>query len=494
MAQFTTRDLLDQAERLGLTLAAGPLESSPIERVQIVDLATVDTLSSGTLAVVAPTGDPAPYLLDIAIRQAIARGLPGLIVVADLEVAETAVALARRGGVPLLTAPRARAADLAVAIDRLLAGGASELMTRSAYAIERATEAAGEADGTVDDILRAAGQALGVTLRVVDDPTAAWTQNDVVCVGEVPIGRLVSDAADPAVSIALPVVAALASRLAQRSMRDRFAPTQSRADLIVELVLAEASRVEGFVGRAARLGLPLQLSHAVAWLKPTALSGQDASPPRGVGPALELFALQLMEGRPELWHIAFLQDDLLIVCTEEIGAGDHQRRLREVAAQLQARARELAGGEWAYTLGLGTPQQGATGLRQSAAEARVAAETAIASNRHGDVALTDGTGLRRVLLDLYASPISRTLLDDVLAPLDALEPDRATTAVQTLLAYLAHNNSLASAGRELRLHPNAVGYRLKRIRETLQVDLDDPDSRFSVELACRVRLLGVARR
>ncbi|WP_072314913.1 PucR family transcriptional regulator [Agrococcus sp. Marseille-P2731] len=498
MTQFTVRDLLDQAERLRLLHAAGPRESTTIERVQIVEFASVGSLARGTLAVVAPSGDPAPYLLDIAIRQAIARELPALIVVAEIEIAETAITLARQGGVPVLTAAGARAADLAVAIDRLLSGGSSELLTRSAYAIERATSAAGEPGSTVDSILQAAGRALGAQLRVTEDPDVLWTENDAVCVGEVPIGRLVADTADAAVAIALPVVAALASRAAQRSMRDRLAPTQSRADLIVELVLAEAARVDAFVARAARLGLPLQLSHAVAWLKPTAVaeseSAEHATPPRVVEPALELFALQLMEGRPELWHVAFVQDDMLIVCTEEHGAGDHQRRLREVAARLQERARELAGGDWVYTLGLGTPQQGAAGLRQSAAEARIAAETAIAANRHGDVALTDGTGLRRVLLDLYASPISRTLLDDVLAPLDALEPERAVTEVQTLLAYLSHNNSLASAGRQLNLHPNAVGYRLKRIRERLQLDLDDPDTRFSVELACRVRLLGFARR
>jgi len=31
---------------------------------------------------------------------------------------------------------------------------------------------------------------------------------------------------------------------------------------------------------------------------------------------------------------------------------------------------------------------------------------------------------------------------------------------------------------------------MRRIRELLGIDLDDPDARFAVELACRVRLLG----
>lgn len=486
-------DLLAHAERLGVRLLAGPRESGPLERVDIADLDALDTLAPGTLAIVPTLEDPAPYRVDVALRQASAHRLAGLLFAVDLTLTETAATLAVRGGVDVLAAPGMRPSDLAVAIDRLLSGGASESMTRAMYAIEKATEQA-SGDGSVEQILQAAGDALGVSLSLVEDSSVVWTDNDAVCVGEVPIGRVVAARPDAAATIALPVIASLSSRAAQRYIRARFAPTQSRADLIVELVLAELSRVEGFVGQAARLGFPLQLSHAVAWLTPTGDVERDARPPHGVEPALELFALQLVEGREEMWHVAFIGGDALIVSTEEHGAGDHQRRLREVATRIQRQALTLAGPGWAYTLGLGTPQLGATGLRQSAAEARLAAESAVAAGRPGGVELTDVTGLRRVLLDLYASPISRNLLQDVLAPLDALGPERATTAIRTLVSYLSHRNSLAQAGRELNLHANAVGYRLRRIREALQLDLDDPDTRFSVELACRVRLLGASRR
>jgi sugar diacid utilization regulator len=490
MAQFSGRELAAQSGRLGMSHVAGPTGDDAIDRVEIVEIEGLIALTPGTLAIVAGDEPPAPFRLDVALRQASARGLAGLVFTTAIGIAETARVLAERGGVPVYTASGVKPSDLTVAIDRVLSGGASETMTRASYAIERATEAAGSE--VVDDILEAAGRALGVALTLVDDPSVTWTDRDAVCVGEVPIGRLVADAHDPAVDVALPVVASLVSRAAQRQMRDRYAPTQSRADLIVELVLAESSRVESFVGQAARLGFPLPLAHAAGWLTPTGVGDPDARPPRSVEPALELFALQLVEGREEMWHVAFVQEDMLIVCTEELGAGDHQRRLREVASRVQEHARTLAGDGWAYTLGLGTPQLGATGLRQSAAEARIAAESAVAAGRAGGVELTDVTGLRRVLLDLYASPISRNLLHDILAPLDALGPDRAATAARTLQAYLAHRNSLAHAGRELNLHANAVGYRLKRIRSILQLDLDDPDTRFAVELACRVRLLGAA--
>ncbi|GAA3592389.1 hypothetical protein GCM10022419_089080 [Nonomuraea rosea] len=106
---------------------------------------------------------------------------------------------------------------------------------------------------------------------------------------------------------------------------------------------------------------------------------------------------------------------------------------------------------------------------------------------------TDVTGLSRVLLDFYASPLSRSLLDDILAPLDALGPERAAIAVRTLVAYLGHRTSLARAGEALNLHPSAVNYRVRRIEQSLGLDLTDPDVRFAVELACRVRLIATRR-
>ncbi|WP_431075193.1 PucR family transcriptional regulator [Microbacterium phyllosphaerae] len=490
MAQYSLRDLRDDADRLGLRLHAGPVDDRQVVRVDLAAIDRLDALATGTLAIIGGDEQPPPFRIDVALRQASARHLAGLVFTAPLTLAETARVLADRGGVPVFSATGVGAADLAKTVDRAISGGASEAMMRGAHAITIATETAAAEGSSTDSILAAAGGALGTELTVDADASVSWTDADAVFIGEVPIGRLVAARSDGATEVSLPVIASLLSRVAQRQSRDRYAPTQSRADLLVELVLADSSRAEGFVAQAARLGLPLSQSHAVAWLAPTRPSDPDARAPRSVQPALELFALQLVEARDEMWHVAFLQDDLMLVCTEEHGAGDHQRRVREVAMLVQRQARELAGTDWAYTLGLGTPQLGALGLRQSAAEARIAAESAIAAGRVGGVELTDVTGLRRVLLDLYASPISRELLHDILRPLDDLGPERALQSVRTLLVYLAHEGSLVHAGKELMLHPNGVGYRMRRIRDLLGIDLSDPDARFAVELACRVRLLG----
>jgi sugar diacid utilization regulator len=486
--------VVEQSLEFEMICRAGDIDGVSIEGVELLSLEEVAHASPGNLVIVLHSGaqQPRAYQIDIVIRRAIAAEAAGLLFSGDISLAETSRSLADRGALPVLTA-NAPASDLAVFIDRLLRGGAAEAMTRA----ERAAAAVGAAAeaNPLDArtaLLDAASAALGINLTVVDDPTVKWTDSDAICIGEVPVGRLRADQPDAAVTVALPVIAALLSRALQRESQVRYGPARSRSDLIVELLLAESSRIDALAVDAARAGLPVQLAHAAAWIAPKHRDDSSLRLPASTIAAIELRAFQLIDARDEIWHLAAFHDDLVMLASEESGAPNHQRRLRDVVETLVAFGLEVAGEEWTFTVGLGTPQTGASGLRQSATEARITAETAVASGRLGVIEVTDVTGLRRVLLDFYASPLSLALLHDVLAPLDALGEERAAIAVRTLLAYLSNRNSLARAGEVLMLHPNAVNYRVRRIEQSLELDLEDPDTRFALELACRLRLMATA--
>lgn len=485
-------EVIAQSDRFGVRVLAGDPVGVPVLGVETRRLDDLARATAGHL-VVATTATGAParaYQIDIAVRRAVACRVAGLVLPGVEVLPETARSLADRGALPVLAAG-AEPAELAVFVDRLAGRGAAGSLSRAEHAV--ATVAGVLAAGPPDAraaVLDAAGAALGVALRVDEAPGVRWTDPDAVCIGEVPLGRLVADRSDPAVALAVPVVAAMLSRAVSREAQDRYGPVRSRADLVVELLLADSARIDALGVEAARAGLPVPLSHTVAWLVPRWRPDPLRGAPASLAPAMELRALQLVDARDETWHVATFHDDLVVVASEELGAPDHQRRLREVAERLVAYGRSVAGEGWTFTVGLGTPQSGAAGLRQSASEARVAAESAVAAGRLGAVEVTDVTGLRRVLLDFHASPLSRTLLDDLLAPLDALGTEPADTAVRTLLAYLSTRNSLARAAGLLTLHPNAVNYRVRRIERTLGLDLDDPDTRFALELACRLRLVA----
>jgi len=90
----------------------------------------------------------------------------------------------------------------------------------------------------------------------------------------------------------------------------------------------------------------------------------------------------------------------------------------------------------------------------------------------------------------YASDTAQASVRAQLAPLERLGPARGETAIRTLAAYLDQQGSIVRTATALHLHRNAVTYRLRRITDLLGVDLDDPDQRLALQLACRARLLA----
>jgi hypothetical protein len=92
-----------------------------------------------------------------------------------------------------------------------------------------------------------------------------------------------------------------------------------------------------------------------------------------------------------------------------------------------------------------------------------------------------------LVLELAGSPTARSSAAGLLAPLEQLGGPKAAAAVETLRVYLDCWGSLARSGEILHLHPNAVAHRMKRIRAVLPADLDDPEQRLALQIACRAR-------
>lgn len=92
-----------------------------------------------------------------------------------------------------------------------------------------------------------------------------------------------------------------------------------------------------------------------------------------------------------------------------------------------------------------------------------------------------------LVLELAGSPTARSSATGLLAPLEQLGGQKAAAAIETLRVYLDCWGSLARSGAILHLHPNAVAHRMKRIRALLPADLDDPDQRLALQIACRAR-------
>jgi DNA-binding PucR family transcriptional regulator len=101
----------------------------------------------------------------------------------------------------------------------------------------------------------------------------------------------------------------------------------------------------------------------------------------------------------------------------------------------------------------------------------------------------DSVGLRRTLVEWYASDTAQDAVGTVLAPLTKLGPVNSERLIQTLHVFLDQRGSFTKTAKLLNLHRNAVAYRINRIFELLDVDRDNPDDLLLLQLACRAREL-----
>jgi hypothetical protein len=93
------------------------------------------------------------------------------------------------------------------------------------------------------------------------------------------------------------------------------------------------------------------------------------------------------------------------------------------------------------------------------------------------------------LVLLADAELARLLSGQVLAPLRGLRPEQADRLAETLLAWLESADNAGVAASRLHVHPQTVRYRLRQLTELFGDGLNDPDARFALQVALRVRRL-----
>ena len=130
------------------------------------------------------------------------------------------------------------------------------------------------------------------------------------------------------------------------------------------------------------------------------------------------------------------------------------------------------------------------GVGRDADEARAAMRRARASGASDVPYRFDAADPDALVRELAGSPAGQASATGLLAPLAKLGGAKADTAIETLQVYLDCWGSPSRSGAVLHLHPNAVAHRMKRIRALLPADLDDPDQRLALQIACRASSRG----
>jgi len=69
----------------------------------------------------------------------------------------------------------------------------------------------------------------------------------------------------------------------------------------------------------------------------------------------------------------------------------------------------------------------------------------------------------------------------------AYDKEKNAELVETLEGFFECHGNLSQTAARLHIHRNTLAYRIEQISTIAQLDLDDPDARFSLQLALKLR-------
>jgi hypothetical protein len=494
------RDLLAGPDLNSLTVLTTAPERT-VNSVHVIDkLTDLRSVPSDSFVVVLPmaSAQARGHLFDIALRDATASGV-GAIVLNGIDAAaveSTAVRIASRNAVSLLLAPSAlEPTRLVVAVAETLAGDATAALARIDAARRLITAAEMLPRDRRPAILLAAADALGSPVGA-RQPSHGEPAAPVIVEGTVDTFVTASVPSDARGSwvVAARVVTTLTAdayaRVITDERRTELAPLADRGRLLGELLLAPDSERVQLVSHARTVGLPVDGWHQV--LRFELSSSLDSPNTVSADQVDAISAAMLHEVRSEIdskWHSTRIGGEPLLVHSVDTDPGPGATRAAQFAAltALSAARKRFPG--IVVRCGIGAVYRQAEGLRTSATDAKAALAVTRQARPQRDVVAIDALGLNRMLVEWYASDNTRASVDDLLAPLVDLGAAAAEEAIRTLQAYLDHQNSPARAAEVLRVHRQTVHYRLNKITRQLGVDLNDPEQRLALQLACRAWLM-----
>ncbi len=498
MSQVPMRDLLAGPDLGALTVLTTAPDRT-VSSVHVIDkLTDLRSVPSDSFVVVLPStsAQARGHLFDIAMRDATASGVGAIVLHGIDSVESTAVRIADRNGISLLLAPAALdSTRLIVAVAEALAGDATAALARIDAARRLITAAEMRGEDRRSAILSAAADAMGTGVSA-RQPSHGEPAAPVIVDGAVDTFVTASVPADVRGSwvVAARVVTTLTAdayaRVIADERRTELAPLADRGRLLGELLLAPDSERVQLVSHARTVGLPVDGWHQV--LRFELSSSLDAGTAVSADQVDAISVSMLHAVRSEvdsLWHSTRIGGEPLLVHSVDADPGPASARTAQIAATTALAAARKRFPGIVVRCGIGAVHRQAEGLRTSATDAKAALAVTRQARPQRDVVAIDALGLNRMLVEWYASDNTRASVDDLLEPLVDLGPAAAEEAIRTLQAYLDHQNSPARAAEVLSVHRQTVHYRLNKITRQLGVDLNDPEQRLALQLACRAWLM-----
>jgi hypothetical protein len=312
----------------------------------------------------------------------------------------------------------------------------------------------------------------GTWVRVVVPVEVAGETAAVLIAEEDPADRsrpaaLDGSAADDVLLLAAEHAATIVGVLLGRERVLAAAAGQVRDDLLSGLLLGRARSTGEAAQWAEHLGLDVPGARVMALV-----------PDDGAVAGL-LAAARDRLGRLVPDVLAVLRDsELVAVVPAGVDPDDLAARLASGLVR--------GGGRWPVTVGLGRAVADLAGLARSYDQARRTVEAARRLGREGRLVRFEDLGVHRLLLQVPDPEDARTFAREVLGRLVDDPSGRAGELVRTLARYFREDGSPQRTARALSVHPNTIGYRLRRAEELSGLVLDHYSDRLAAQVALEI--------
>ena len=246
-----------------------------------------------------------------------------------------------------------------------------------------------------------------------------------------------------------------------------------RAAFLDELLASEIADEAAWIQRGASLGYDLAAPHAAWFIE---ARGVPAWPQPMV---VFLDKMQV--------HAPYSRRDEGLLLFWPIDNPRSARELKEVAAVLTTKIlSQTPAAE--FVIGIGRPADVPSRWIRSQQQARESWRLGKEWNG-APVTYFGDLGLYQLLTSLGTNPEAARFYRKTMGLLIAHDNNKNAELVDTLEAFFACHGNLSQTSSRLHIHRNTLSYRLERIEAIANLDLNDPDARFSLQLALKLRPL-----
>jgi hypothetical protein len=384
---------------------------------------------------------------------------------------------------------------------------------------ERKKPAKGDTEGLLEElsaaiesgaglpaVTRAAAQALGASLALIDRSSAvlgvaasSQAEEKKLLSGADDVERVELRVADAVVGelrfrsrgdAASPVVARMVSTLlaleVERSRSSEWASDEAASAFVRALLGRQVTDRGDIVARAGELGAAVERGAGVIVARAVPMTAQ-AGDWRGRVLTVALRAVRSVGSG----SVGALGEGETAEVVALVPTGEDEQLARAAQALERELGAALAG--FGITVARSRWTEDPVDLYRAGKEAELAANVAEAEGR--TLLAFEDTGAYRLLLPAMSEDPGEleSFYEETLAPLAAYDEQYETELVKTVETYLDNDGNVAQTAASLFTHRHTVRYRLERVKELTGHDIGSSEGREKLSLGLKaMRVLGIA--